>query len=136
VDERYRQWLACAIDGEGTITAYRRKSGAPVVSFGIGMVSRAFIETFAQRSETHHKITTYERKGKKAANCQTQFSYKIGAMAELRDLLIFIEPELVIKGARCRAAIKFLDRRLLRKGKKYDRIDNELYERVLHARDK
>jgi hypothetical protein len=130
-----RAWLACVVDTEGCITAFRRKSGNPEVSFSIGMISRAFIETFLQRSEADSKITTYRRKGKKQKNYATQFSTKISSRESLRDFLLFVEPDLVTKGDKARAAIKFLDRRLLRHGLPYDKIDNELFERVLHAKD-
>jgi hypothetical protein len=133
-EEVERAWLACVVDTEGCITAYRRKGGTPVVSFSLGMVSRKFVEEFVRRSETDRKITTYKRKGKQS-NCQTQFSVKICKHEELRDFLLFVAPDLVAKRSKARVAIEFLDRRILRRHKPFDKIDNELFERVLHAKD-
>lgn len=134
--EKERVWLACVTDCEGCITAFRRKgSDNPDVSFSIGMVSRTFIETFVQRAGISSKITTYNRKNCGEAQYQTQFSTKISRREQLRDFLLLVEPELIIKGEKARAAIAFLDRRLLRHRMPYDRTDNELFERLLHARD-
>ena len=132
MNETDRSWLACVLDTDGCISAVRRRKNRIGVEFALEMTSRRFVQEFQRRAGTNRKIVVREPH-KKEHN--TTFRVGISKMDVLRDFLVFIEPELVIKRERARAAILYLDRRILRKGMKHDALDLEFFERIVHAKD-